>query len=214
MVLPLLLLIGVLIIAYVVYIAVIYWYITLPIIGFIVFILHSDRIGKWIGKKRYERHLAAEIKRREKEAKIILEQKRLEDIKLEQLQVEKEKKFWRGISKQFEDVENELPALPDYTIKHKPKPRVTKRKKSSSLQEAMIALQNRSKQKTSLDLDKCYKILGLKKNASLLQIQLRFKELALKHHPDRNLNSKFAVKKFAEITQARKIILQTIEVAI
>jgi len=43
---------------------------------------------------------------------------------------------------------------------------------------------------------------------------LRFKELALKHHPDRNLNSKFAVKKFAEITQARKIILQTIEVAI
>tara|TARA_Y100000590_G_C15715907_1_gene1011881 strand:+ start:1250 stop:1894 length:645 start_codon:yes stop_codon:yes gene_type:complete len=214
MVLPLLLLIGVLIIAYVVYIAVIYWYITLPIIGFIVFVLHSGRIGKWIGKKRYERHIAVETKKREKQAKIILEQKRLEDIKLKQLQIEKEKKFWRGISKQFEDVQNELPALPDYTIKHKPKPRVTKRTRPSSLQEAMSALQNRSKQKTSLDLDKCYKILGLKKNASLLQIQLRFKELALKHHPDRNLNSKFAVKKFAEITQARKIILQTIEVAI
>ena len=214
MVLPLLILIVVLVIAYAVYLAVIYWYITLPVIGFIVFVLHSGRIGKWIGKKRYERHLAAQIKKREKQAKIILEQKRLEDIKLKQLQVEKEKKFWKGVSKQFDDIENELPALPDYTIKHKPKPRVTKRKKPSSLQEAMSAFQRKTEKKSIIDIEKCYKILGLKKNASLLQIQLRFKELAIKYHPDRNMNSKFAVKKFIEISDARKRILETIQVAI
>ena len=214
MVLPLLILIVVLVIAYAVYLAVIYWYITLPVIGFIVFVLHADRIGKWIGKKRYERHLAAEIKKREKQAKIILEQKRLKDIKLKQLQAEKERKFWKGISKQFDDIDDELPALPDYTIKHKPKPRVTKRKKPSSLQEAMSALQRKTEQKSIIDIEKCYKILGLKKNASVLQIQLRFKELAIKYHPDRNMNSKSAVKKFIEISEARKRILETIQVAI
>ncbi len=214
MVLPLLILIVVLIIAYAVYLAVIYWYITLPIIGFIVFVLHGDRIGKWIGKKRYNRYLAAEIKKREKQAKIILEQKRLEDIKLKQLQAEKEKKFWKGISKQFDDIDDELPALPDYTIKHKPKPRVTKRKKPSSLQEAMSAFQRKTEQKSIIDIEKCYKILGLKKNASVLQIQLRFKELAIKYHPDRNMNRKSAVKKFIEISEARKRILETIQVAI
>ena len=214
MVLPLLILLGLLVIGYVVYMAVIYWYITLPIIGFIVFILHGERIGKWIGKKRYNRHLAAEIKKREKQAKIILEQKRIKDLKLQQLQAQKERKFWKGISKQFEDIENELPALPDYTIKHKPKPRVTKRKKPSSLQEAMSAFQRKTEQKSIIDIEICYKILGLNKNASILQIQLRFKELAIKYHPDRNMNSKSAVKKFIEISEARKRILETIQVAI
>ena len=107
-----------------------------------------------------------------------------------------------------------MPALPDYTIKHKPKPRVTKRKKPSSLQEAMSAFQRKTEKKSIIDIEKCYKILGLKKNASVLQIQLRFKELAIKYHPDRNMNSKFAVKKFIEISDARKRILETIQVAI
>ena len=212
MVLPLLILFGLLIIAYVVYIAVIYWYITLPIIGFIVFILHGERIGKWIGKKRYNRYLASQIKKREKQAKIILEQKRIKDIKLQQIQAQKERKFWNGISKQFEDIENEQPALPDHTIKHKPQPRVTKRKKPATLQEAMSAFQNRSQQKPPIDLKKYYKILGLETNASILQIQFRFKELAIKYHPDRNLNNKSAVKKFIEIFEARKQILQVIQV--
>ena len=214
MVLPLLILFGLLIIAYVVYIAVIYWYITLPIIGFIVFILHGERIGKWIGKKRYNRYLASQIKKREKQAKIILEQKRIKDLKLQQLQAQKERKFWNGISKQFEDIGNEQPALPDHTIKHKPQSRVTKRKKPATLQEAMSAFQKKSKQKSFIDIKKCYKILGLETNASKLQIQLRFKELAIKYHPDRNLNSKSAAKKFVEIFEARQRILQAIQVTI
>ena len=85
MVLPLLILIGLLVIAYVVYIAVIYWYITIPIIGFIIFCLKADTIGKWIGKKRYKRHLAAQIKKREKQAKIILEQMRHNYAQLSQI---------------------------------------------------------------------------------------------------------------------------------
>ena len=78
----------------------------------------------------------------------------------------------------------------------------------------MSAFQNRSQQKPPIDLKKYYKILGLETNASILQIQFRFKELALKYHPDRNLHSKLAVKKFTEICEARKIILELIQVAV
>jgi len=62
-------------------------------------------------------------------------------------------------------------------------------------------------------IKKCYKILGLTQEASVLQVQLRFKELALKYHPDRNIDSKSAAKKFAEVCEARQQILQLIQVA-
>ena len=73
---------------------------------------------------------------------------------------------------------------------------------------------NIPQQKSFIDIKKCYKILGLDTNASKLQIQLRFKELAIKYHPDRNLNSKSAAKKFTEIFEARQRILQAIQVTI
>ncbi len=213
-VLPLLILIGLLVIAYVVYIAVIYWYITIPIIGFIIFCLKADTIGKWIGKKRYKRHLAAQIKKREKQAKIILEQKRIKDIKLQQLQEQKERKFWNDFRNKWEEQQIVQPALPDYTIKHKPKPRQTKKKSPKTLQDAMKqAFQAQIERKPVLDIKKCYKILGLTQEASVLQVQLRFKELALKYHPDRNIDSKSAAKKFAEVCEARQQILQLIQVA-
>ena len=214
MVLPLLILLGLLVIGYVIYMAVIYWYITLPIIGFIVLILHGERIGKWIGKKRYQRYLASQIKKREKQAKIILEQKRIKDIKLQQLQKQKERKFWNDLKNKWEEQQIVQPALPDYTIKHKPKPRQTKKKSPKTLQDAMKqAFQAQIERKPVLDIKKCYKILGLTQEASVLQIQLRFKELALKYHPDRNLKNKSAAKKFAEVCEARRQILQLVQVA-
>ena len=214
MVLPLLILIGLLVIAYVVYMAVIYWYITIPIIGFIIFCLKADTIGKHIGSYRYKRHLAAQIKKREKQAKIILEQKRIKDIKLQQLQKQKERKFWNDFRNKWKEQQIVQPALPDYTIKHKPKPRQTKKKSPKTLQDAMKqAFQAQIERKPVLDIKKCYKILGLTQEASVLQVQLRFKELALKYHPDRNLKNKSVAKKFAEVCEARQQILQLIQVA-
>jgi len=215
MVLPLLILIGLLIVAYAVYAAVIYWYISLPVIGFIVFCLKADSIGKWSAQRRAQKQRRIEEEKRKLQLELE-EFRRTEFIRLDRIEQEqKEKKFWDGIWKKLEDKKIEQPALPDYTIKHKPKPCVTKRKRPSTLQEAMSAFQRKTEQKSNIDLKKCYKILGLKMNASsLLQIQMRFKELAIKYHPDRNINSKSAVKKFAEIVDARKRILETIQVAI
>jgi hypothetical protein len=215
MVLPLLILIGLLIVAYAVYAAVIYWYISLPVIGFIVFCLKADSIGKWSAQRRAQKQRRIEEEKRKLQLELE-EFRRTEFIRLDRIEQEqKEKKFWDDIRKKLEDQKIVQPSLPDYTIRHKPKPCVTKRKRPSTLQEAMSAFQRKTEQKSNIDLKKCYKILGLKMNASsVLQIQMRFKELAIKYHPDRNINSKSAVKKFAEIVDARKRILETIQVAI
>ena len=215
MVLPLLILIGLLIVAYAVYAAVIYWYISLPVIGFIVFCLKADSIGKWSAQRRAQKQRRIEEEKRKLQLELE-EFRRTEFIRLDRIEQEqKEKKFWDGIWKKLEDKKIEQPALPDYTIRHKPKPCVTKRKRPSTLQEAMSVFQRKTEQKATIDLKKCYKILGLKMNASsVLQIQMRFKELAIKYHPDRNINSKSATKKFVEIVDARKRILETIQVAI
>ena len=74
------------------------------------------------------------------------------------------------------------------------------------------AFQAKFERKPVLDIKNCYKILELNQEASVLQVQLRFKELALKYHPDRNLHSKSAAKKFTEVCEARQRILQLIQV--
>jgi len=213
MVLPLLILIGLLIVAYAVYAAVIYWYISLPVIGFIVFCLKADSIGKWSAQRRAQKQRRIEEEKRKLQLELE-EFRRTEFIRLDRIEQEqKEKKFWDDIRKKLEDQKIVQPALPDYTFKHKPQPRQTKRKSQKTLQDAMRdAFQAKFERKPALDIKKCYKILGLKPEASVLQVQFRFKELALKYHPDRNINSKFAVKKFAEVCEARKIILKLIQV--
>lgn len=213
MVLPLLIGLGLLAILYVVYIAILHWYITIPIVVIIFVYWNRGNIAQWSEQRRLRKQDIAARKEREERAKIILEEKRLERIEWQKRQAQKERKFWDDIRKKLEDQKIVQPALPDYTIKHKPKPRQTKRKSQKTLQDAMRdAFQAKFERKPALDIKKCYKILGLKPEASVLQVQFRFKELALKYHPDRNINSKFAVKKFTEVCEARKIILKLIQV--
>ena len=193
--------------------AVTYWYISVPIIAFIVFCLKADSIGKWRGQRRLQKQEAAARKEREEKAKILLEEIRKRELEAKKRQAQKERKFWNDLKNKWEEQQIVQPALPDYTIKHKPKPHQTKKKSPKTLQDAMKqAFQAQIERKPVLDIKKCYKILGLTQEASVLQIQLRFKELALKYHPDRNLKNKAAAKKFAEVCEARRQILQLVQV--
>ncbi len=51
-----------------------------------------------------------------------------------------------------------------------------------------------------------YKILGLSKDASLLDIKKSYKKLAIKYHPDRNQGNKSYEEKFKEIKEAYEIL--------
>ena len=51
-----------------------------------------------------------------------------------------------------------------------------------------------------------YRILGITMESNQLQIRKAFRELALKHHPDKNKNSEESKQKFMEIVQAYEIL--------
>ncbi len=51
-----------------------------------------------------------------------------------------------------------------------------------------------------------YKILGVEKSASPDQIRKAFRELAKKHHPDKNPNNKAAEEKFKQINEAHEVL--------
>jgi DnaJ-class molecular chaperone len=49
-------------------------------------------------------------------------------------------------------------------------------------------------------------VLNLHRSASLEDIKRSFRQLALKHHPDRNRNSEDSRKKFMEVVEAYEIL--------
>ena len=64
----------------------------------------------------------------------------------------------------------------------------------------------------AVDLDECYEILGLPNDAEFSEVKKRYRELALKHHPDRCKDKKEAERKFKEIAAAYEKIKESVEV--
>lgn len=51
-----------------------------------------------------------------------------------------------------------------------------------------------------------YKILGITKDSTQIQIRKAFRENALRYHPDKNKNSEESKQKFMEIVQAYEVL--------
>lgn len=51
-----------------------------------------------------------------------------------------------------------------------------------------------------------YEVLNVSENADISEIKKKYRKLAMKYHPDRNLGDKNTTKKFREITEAYEIL--------
>ena len=54
-----------------------------------------------------------------------------------------------------------------------------------------------------------YLILGLSPNCTDTEIRKQYRKLAMKYHPDRNINNRAAEEKFKEIAEAYAILIDS-----
>ena len=57
-----------------------------------------------------------------------------------------------------------------------------------------------------INLDECYEELGLSRNAKFSEVKKRYRELALKHHPDKCKDKQAAEERFKKIVEAYEAI--------
>ncbi|KAK0120014.1 hypothetical protein ONS95_011432 [Cadophora gregata] len=56
-----------------------------------------------------------------------------------------------------------------------------------------------------------YKALGVSRDASMNDIQTGYKKVSLKHHPDKNNNSRVSTEAFQRINEAKEVLLHPVQ---
>lgn len=205
--------IGVMILA-IIALAIMFWYITLPIIGLLVFFW---KYPDWAEKRRREKEAKAtrqyyadqEQKKREeeqcrRERSIWLEEQRKKDKE------NKEKQSWTIFS-----TKNDHPSSTKEkdVVKQKElgfsklnaRPKREHNKIYDKFEQAYKKLKQDLQIDDEISVGRCYTILGLQHDATIQQIKKRFRMLVLEYHPDKNKNTR---KKFEIIHYAYKTIIQ------
>ena len=78
-----------------------------------------------------------------------------------------------------------------------------------NFEEAWEEYKEKFEQDEDENLAKYYRLLGLKQSATYDELRQRFRELALKYHPDKNKTKKIqAAKKFTKILEAYEKIIE------
>jgi curved DNA-binding protein CbpA len=62
-----------------------------------------------------------------------------------------------------------------------------------------------------MNLADCYRLLELSPGASFAEIKISYRRLARQYHPDVNLSDRQAEDKFIALTEAYKMLLDTVQ---
>ena len=216
MVLGAILLIAILLILFLVYTVVVlfftYWYITFPAVALIIIYKKRKSIRKAYKGYRWD------LKFRKRGPKLYTRgampssewHKRDEWVRQQSADDERRRKeFWENFWKQYESEfrqKNDYKALDDETAEDR------RKRGDENFEEAWEEYKEKFEQDEDENYVKYYLLLGLKQSATYDELRQRFRELALKYHPDRYKgNKQTAAKKFKNIFEAYNKIKEEME---
>jgi len=195
-----------------------YWYITFPAVALII--IYKKRKSIW-KSNRYrtssysKQHYYSKGQRYEYESNQTnfgqSQQsewhKRAEWIRQQNVEDERRRKeFWENFWKQYESEfrqKSDQKALDDETAEDR------RKRGDENFEEAWEEYKEKFEQDEDENYAKYYLLLGLKQSATYDELRQRFRELALKYHPDKNKTKKIqAAKKFTKILEAYEKIIE------
>ena len=182
-----------------------YWYITFPAVALIIIYKKRNSIRKLKFRKR-EPKLSTHGVMSSSELN-----KRIEWVRHQNAEDERRRKeFWENFWKQYESEfrqKSDQKALDDETAEDR------RKRGDENFEEAWEEYKEKFEQDEDENLVKCYRLLGLKQSATYDELRQRFRELALKYHPDKNKTKKIqAAKKFTKILEAYEKIIEKMKV--
>ena len=122
------------------------------------------------------------------------------------------KEYWENFWKQYESEfrqKNDYKALDDETAED------WRKRGDENFEEAWEEYKEKFEQDEDENYAKYYLLLGLKQSATYDELRQRFRELALKYHPDKNKTKKIqAAKKFTKILEAYEKIIEKMKVKV
>ena len=114
--------------------------------------------------------------------------------------------FWKQYESEFRQ-KNDYKALDDETAED------WRKRGDENFEEAWEEYKEKFEQDEDENLAKYYRLLGLKQSATYDELRQRFRELALKYHPDKNKTKKIqAAKRFTKIFEAYEKIIEKMKV--
>ena len=199
-----------------VWIAIVLWPITLTLIGLFLLWLflpqkkltcYNSEMGSYPGSSACDKKFRTEKGRTKHRETCETRRRMLENLRKEQ---EERERGWRQESqereqreqKQQQEEEEEDQRWKEYERQYK------KQRKKFWEEWDRIFEEFLNGMGEPPNLEKYYKVLSLDTNATLRQIKRRYRELALKYHPDRCTDKKTAEKKFIKIVEAYEMIIK------
>jgi len=186
-----------------------YWYITFPAVALIIIYKKRHSIWKSSLGRTHPSHGAmpagfgqsqqSEWHKRE-------EWVRQQNADDERRSREFWEKFWKKYESEFWQ-KNDQKALDDETVEDR------RKRGDENFEDAWEEYKHKFKQDEDENYTKYYLLLGLKQSATYDELRQRFRELALKYHPDKNKTRKIqAAKKFIKILEAYEKIIESMKV--